>query len=97
MRFERLDIFDFLRATQLLILLFGGVVIFYASRGYGRTRSKSMLFLAIGFAFVVLGAGLAGILFELAGTDLVTVEAVQAASQAVGFFIIVYSLAGTKD
>jgi hypothetical protein len=88
---------NLLQVAQVLILIFGGVVIFYASKGYGRTRSKSMLFLAIGFAFVVLGAGLAGILFELLNFDLTTVETIQASSQAIGFFIVVYSLAGTKD
>lgn len=88
---------DFLRIAQLLILLFGGIVVYYASKGYGRTKSKSLLLLAVGFTFVAIGAGLAGILFELMDIDLITVETIQAASQAVGFFIIVYSLAGTKD
>jgi hypothetical protein len=88
---------DSLRIAQLLILLFGGIVVFYASRGYARTKSKSMLLLAVGFTFVAIGAGLAGILFELMNVDLTTVLTVQAASQAIGFFIIVYSLAGTKD
>jgi hypothetical protein len=93
----KLDIIDFLDVAQVLILIFGGIVIYYASKGYTRTKSKSMLFLAAGFAFVVLGALLAGILFELLSVNLVTVETVQAASQAIGFFIIVFSLAGTKD
>jgi uncharacterized membrane protein len=88
---------EYLRIAQLLILVFGGIVIYYASKGYGRTRSKSLLLLAVGFTFVVVGAGLAGIFFELLNLDLITVETVQAACQAVGFFIIVYSLAGTKD
>ena len=92
-----MNIIDILGAEQLLILVFGLVVIFYAARGYTRSKTKSMLLLALGFAFVVLGAGLAGILFELMGVDLATVATIQAASQAVGFFIIVFSLAGTKD
>lgn len=92
-----MDNIGFLEFAQFLILVFGGIVIYYASRSYNKTRSKSMLFLAIGFAFVVLGAGLAGILFELMNVDLATVETVQAISQAIGFFIVVYSLAGTKD
>lgn len=92
-----MNIIDLLGAEQLLILIFGLIVIFYATRGYTRSKTKSMLLLALGFTFVVLGAGLAGILFELMGVDLATVETIQAASQAVGFFIIVFSLAGTKD
>jgi len=92
-----LDLIDFLRIEQILILVFGGIVIYYATRGYGKSKSKSMLLLAAGFTFVVLGAGLAGILFELLNVDLITVETIQAASQAIGFFVIVYSLAGIKD
>ena len=88
---------ELLRISQAFILIFGGVVIYYASKSYHRTRSRSMILLAIGFAFVTVGAVLAGALFELMNVDLVTVETIQAASQAVGFFILVYSLAVTKD
>lgn len=87
----------YLNISQALILIFGGVVVFYASRSYHRTRSKAMLLLGLGFAFVTAGAVLAGILFNLGGEDLSVVVTVQAVSQAVGFFIIVYSLTRTKD
>ena len=56
-----------------------------------------MLLLALGFFFVAVGAVLAGVLFELMNVDLITVVTVQGVSQAIGFFIIVYSLAGIKD
>jgi hypothetical protein len=88
---------DILRLAQLLILGFGGVVIYYAYRSYSRSRSKSILLLGIGFAFVTIGAVAAGFLFEFMNVELTTVEAVQALSQAVGFFIIVYSLVWTKE
>jgi uncharacterized membrane protein YjjP (DUF1212 family) len=87
---------DILTVAQVLILVFGGVVIFYASRSYSRHRSSSILFLAIGFAFVTIGAVVAGVAFELS-VDIYTVEAVQAVCQAIGFFIIVYSLVGSKE
>lgn len=88
---------DILRVAQALILLFGGIVIYYASKGYRKRKSSSLLLLAIGFAFVTIGAVLAGILFELMNVDLPTVEAIQALAQAAGFFIIVYSLTAAKD
>jgi hypothetical protein len=57
-----------------------------------------MLFLAIGFAIVTVGALTAGVLYQFVTVgDLTAVEAVQAVSQAIGFFIIVYSLIGTKE
>jgi hypothetical protein len=86
----------YLDLAQAAILVFGSVVIFYASRAYRRTKSQAMFLLGLGFAFVTAGAVLAGVLFNFASTDLGTVETVQATSQAVGFFIIVYSLAKAK-
>ena len=87
----------YLSAAQVLILILGGIVVFYALRAYGRTKSSAMLLLGLGFAFVTAGAAVAGVLFNVADEPLTTVEAVQAASQAVGFFIIVFSLTRTKD
>ena len=88
---------EYLTFAQALILVFGAVVVFYGARAYRRTKSRAMLLLSLGFGFVTAGAAMAGVLFNLAGVDLTTVEAVQASSQAVGFFIIVYSLTRTKD
>ena len=87
----------YLSAAQGLILVLGGIVVFYALRAYGRTKSRAMLLLGLGFAFVTAGAAIAGVLFNVANMDLTTVESVQAASQAIGFFIIVYSLTQAKD
>ena len=86
----------YLDIAQVLILLFGGVVVFYAYRAYGRTKSAAMLLLALGFACVAAGAVVAGLLYNLNSTDLSTPITVQAYSQAIGFFIIVYSLARAK-
>jgi len=87
----------YLDVAQALILVFGGVVVYYASRAYGKTKSQAMLLLALGFAFVALGALAAGILYNIGTGDLSTVVTVQAYSQAIGFFIIVYSLARAKS
>jgi hypothetical protein len=86
----------YLDIAQALILVFGGVVVFYAGRAYGRTKSQAMLLLGIGFAFVTLGASAAGLLYNFYTVDLGTVITVQAFSQAIGFFVIVYSLARAK-
>lgn len=85
----------YLDIAQALILVFGSVVMYYAYRAYGRTKSQAMFLLGVGFAFVTLGAIAAGILYN-AGTALDDVITLQAYSQALGFFIIVYSLAKAK-
>ena len=87
----------FLNIAQALILVLGGTVVFYAMRAFARTKSKAMLLLGLGFAFVTAGAVVAGVLFNVGKEELLTVVTIQAARQAVGFFIIVYSLTRTKD
>jgi hypothetical protein len=88
---------DFLRAFQLIIVVLGIVVVYFAAKGYGKTKSKSMLFLGLGFLIVTVGAVAAGIFFEVLKYDLETVDAIQAATLAVGFLLIVYSIVGKRD
>jgi len=87
----------YLDVAQALILVFGGVVVYFASRAYGRTKSQAMLLLGIGFACVAAGAVVAGLLYNTNTADLSTPITVQAYSQAVGFLVIVYSLAKAKS
>jgi hypothetical protein len=82
--------------AQVLILVFGGVVVFYASRAYQKTKSQAMLLLALGFAFVAVGALVAGLLYNISTVDLITVITIQAYAQALGFLVIVYSLSKAK-
>jgi hypothetical protein len=86
----------YLGVAQGLILILGGIVVFYAMRAYGRTKSRAMLLLGLGFAFVTAGAAVAGVLYYATG-DLTAAESAQAVSQVVGFFVIVYSLTRTKS
>jgi len=88
---------DLLRVFQVAILLLGVVVVYYSQKGYRKTKSKSLLFLAFGFVFVSIGAALAGLLFEFLNYDLVLVETIEAAAETVGFSLIVYSIVGSKD
>ena len=44
----------YLDIAQALILVFGSVVMYYAYRAYGRTKSQAMFLLGVGFAFVTL-------------------------------------------
>ncbi len=87
----------YLDIAQALILVFGGVVVYYASRAYGRTKSPAMLLLALGFACVAVGAVIAGVIYNVNTGDLNSAVTVQAYSQAVGFLVIVYSLAKAKS
>ena len=87
----------YLDLAQTLILIFGGVVVYYATRAYGRTKSQAMLLLAMGFACVAVGALAAGVIYNMNTADLSTPITVQAYSQAVGFLVILLSLARAKS
>jgi uncharacterized membrane protein len=88
---------DFLRVFQVAILILGIIVVYYATKGYRKTRSKSLAFLALGFVFVTIGAAVAGLLFEFLNYDLASIEALEAASEVVGLFLIVYSILWRRD
>jgi len=87
----------YLDIAQTLILVFGGVVVYYAARAYGRTKSQAMFLLAVGFACVAIGALAAGIIYNMNTADLSTPITVQAYSQAVGFLVILLSLVRAKS
>jgi hypothetical protein len=91
------DTLNVLRILQVVIVLLSVVVIYYATKGYGKTKSRSMLFLAIGFFFITIGAISAGLLFEFLNFNLTFVDTVEATCQVVGFLLIVYSILGTRD
>jgi uncharacterized membrane protein len=88
---------DILRGLQIVILILGLVIVYYASKGYRKTKSKSLLYLALGFVFVAVGAVLAGLFFEFLNYDLTSVSAIEAASEVIGFSLIVYSIVGSRD
>ena len=88
---------DLLRIFQIAILILGIIVVYYSQKGYRKTKSRSLLFLALGFVFVTIGAALAGLLFEFLNYDLMVVETIEAGAETVGFALIVYSIVGTKD
>ena len=87
----------YLDLAQVLILVFGGVVVYYASRAYRRTKSQAMLLLGLGFACVAVGAVIAGVMYNFSSSDLESALTVQAYGQAIGFLVIVYSLARSKS
>ncbi len=88
---------DTLSALQTVIVILGVIIIYYATRGYRRTKNKSLLFLGLGFLFVTIGAVAAGLLFQFLNFGIAEVEAIEAASEVVGFLLIVYSIVGMKS
>ena len=57
----------------------------------------AVLFLAVGFVFVAIGAAVAGLLFEYLHYELTAVATIEAGAEVIGFFLIVYSIVRSRD
>lgn len=87
---------DILRGISAVVIVLGIVVVFYALKGFKKTRSYPLVFLALGFAFITIGAAVAGLLYEFGAYDMTTVMIVEEATELAGFMMIVYSILGSK-
>lgn len=80
--------------VKLITMVIGFVIAATAYRGYRRNHSKSMLYLAIGFAIISIGAVIEGILFDVLQFSIFWAGTVQTSIVAVGMLVILYSLYG---
>lgn len=70
----------------------GAVVVFLAYRGYKRTNRVFMVWLALGFAFLVTGAVIEGLLYELLSVPLIQAHLTRASFTALGFLLVIFSI-----
>ncbi|MFZ1022710.1 MAG: hypothetical protein WAN87_01065, partial [Thermoplasmata archaeon] len=87
-----IDAIWLLRGFEGFVLLVGAGIAYASLRAYARTHDASIAFMGIGFAIVTVGAGLAGIVYELATHDLLSAWISSAALEAVGFSLILFSI-----
>ncbi len=88
----------FLRAFMLLVLVVGGIISYYAYRSWNHSRARPMLFMAIGFALVSLGAAIAGIVYEVVTHgDYLMAWIVSSVFTLAGFVLILHSLLGRGE
>ncbi|WP_276274323.1 DUF7521 family protein [Haloarcula litorea] len=80
--------------AKLVTMALGFIIAFQAYRGYRRSNSQSMLYLAIGFAIISFGAIIEGILFDVVGLTFHNAGTVATAIVAIGMLTILYALYG---
>ena len=83
-----------LRFLKLVIVLLGTLLVYLGIKGYRRTRSRAMIFLALGFGLITAGSVAAGILFEFLGFQLIDVDIVESVMVIIGFGSLIYSIFG---
>lgn len=81
-----------LAVIRTLILLVGGVVTYLAFSAYQRTSDRSLMFLAVGFGFIVVGVTLAGVSFEILNVPLDVGVLIESLFVLLGLSTVAYSL-----
>lgn len=80
--------------AKLITVGLGLLISYQAYRGYRAHDSDPMLYVAIGFLFITIGAVIQGVLFDVVGLSIFMAGAIQTAMVAVGMLVILYSLYG---
>jgi len=80
--------------AKIVTMALGFIIAFQAYRGYRRSNSQSLLYLAIGFAIISFGAIIEGILFDVVGLTFHNAGTVATAIVAIGMLTILYALYG---
>ncbi len=80
------------RVMEALIILCGFTIVLIALRGYRGSNSRSLAYLAAGFAFLTIGSVIEGIFYEIAGVGLLEAHAVETFFQLAGFLSVIYGI-----
>lgn len=80
--------------AKLVTMGLGFLIAHQAFRGYRVHGSEPMLYVAIGFVFISVGAIIEGILFDVLGFSIFLAGTVATGIVAIGMVVILYSLYG---
>ena len=93
---ELTELFWLTTATKLAALFLGAFIVYLAYRGYRRNSSRPLLYVALGFCLITIGTIAEGVLYVLAGSDLLAAIATGTSVTVLGFAAIIYSIYSTK-
>ncbi|MFB6130005.1 MAG: hypothetical protein ABEJ28_04185 [Salinigranum sp.] len=80
--------------AKVATMSLGFLIAYQAYQGYRRQGSSPMLYVALGFFFISIGAVIEGILFEIFDLRIFVAGAIQTGIVAVGMLFVLYSLYG---
>ena len=81
--------------AKLVTMTLGFLVAYQAYVAHRRSGSESMLYVAVGFALISVGAIIEGILFDVVGMTLHDSGTVSTAFVAAGILSVLYALYGS--
>ncbi len=80
--------------AKLVTMGLGFLIAYKAYRGYRVYGSEPMLYVAIGFLFISIGAIVEGLLFDVLGVSIFVAGTIQTSIVALGMLFVLYSLYG---
>lgn len=80
--------------AKLFTVVLGLLIAVTDYRGHRRHGTRSMVYLAVGFAVISVGAVTEGLLFEVLGWDIFRAGMVQTGIVALGMVLVFHSLYG---
>jgi hypothetical protein len=80
--------------AKLVTVGLGLLITYQAYKGYRTYGSEPMLYVAVGFLFISVGAVIEGVLFDVVGLSIFLAGTIQTAIVTVGMLVILYSLYG---
>ncbi|AGN00838.1 hypothetical protein L593_04435 [Salinarchaeum sp. Harcht-Bsk1] len=80
--------------AKLVTVGLGLLITFQAYKGYRAYGNEPMLYLAIGFLFISVGAVIEGVLFDVVGLSIFLAGTIQTTLVGFGMIVILYSLYG---
>jgi hypothetical protein len=83
--------------AKVVTMVIGLVIAGTAYRGYKRSGEESMLYLAVGFAIISVGAVVEGIFFDVLHFSIFWAGTIQTSIVAGGMLVILYSLYGRSE
>lgn len=83
--------------AKVITMVIGLLIAATAYRGHRRSGDESMLYLAVGFAIISVGAVIEGILFDVLHFSIFWAGTVQTSVVAAGMLVILYSLYGRPE
>ncbi len=88
--------FWFATVVKVIALALGTFVVYLAYKGYRRNSSKPLLYVALGFVLITIGTVIEGILYVIAGSDLLFATGTGTTVTVIGFLSIIYSIYSVK-
>ncbi len=82
----------YLQAIMVFVMALGGIISYYSLLAARHSGQRSPLHFGLGFLSVSVGAGAAGVIYEVLAGDLLTAWVVCSGVMMVGFILILLAL-----